>query len=117
MISMLDTVENALRNDTELNNLVNGRVYWVNSPTKTTPYVTFLEVNNSEVESADDEEYADDIEIQVDIWRKGKTDIIAKEVVRVMRALGFTHDAQPDMYEKETQIHHKPIRFEITKEV
>lgn len=117
MVSKIDEVLNALKNDATLITLVNRRVYWLTASSKTPPYITLFEVTNSEVESADDEEYADDIEIQVDVWSKGSTIPIAKQVQKVMRNLGFTHDAAPDDYDEETKIYHKPMRFSITQEV
>lgn len=118
MISMIDTVGNALRNDTALKALVSTRVYWVRPATaQTQAYITYIEAANAESESADDEEYADDIEIQVDIFTTGSTIPIAREVQRIMRELGFVHQAMPDLYEENTKLIHKPIRFTITKEV
>jgi len=111
MISMIDTVLNALKADTELNKLVKG-IYYIRPATKVDfSYITFFEVSNSEAESADDEEYADEVEIQVDIWSKGDTIKIAKEVQRIMRKLGFFHLSMPDQYEEDTKIFHKIIRF------
>lgn len=117
MVNMIDTVGNALKNDAVLKGIVNNRVYWLRPVNNTYPYITYFEVVNTETESADDEEYADEIEIQVDIWSQGSTIPIAKEVQRIMRKLGFIHQALPDMYEENTQVFHKPIRFTITKEI
>lgn len=117
MISKIDDVINALRNDATLTALLNKRVYWQVSPVKTLPYITLFEVSNTETESADDEEYADEIEIQVDIWSNGSTILIAKEVQKVIRNLGFVHIASPDEYSEQTKIYHKPLRFIKTEEV
>jgi hypothetical protein len=118
MISMIDTVGNALKNDTALKALISTRVHWIRPANTTTcPYITYVEAGNSESESADDEEYADDIEIQIDIWSKGSTIPIAREVQRIMRKLGFVHQALPETQENDTKIIHKPIRFMITKEI
>jgi hypothetical protein len=115
---MVDTVLAALKNDSSVNNLVSGRVSWIRpAGAKEYPYITFFEVTNSESQSADDEEYSNDIEIQVDIWTKASTIPITKAVQKVMRGLGFTHQAQADDYSEATQIFHKPIRFMINKEV
>ncbi len=119
MVNMIDIVGNTLKNDAVLKGIVNNRVYWLRPVTNNTayPYITYFEVVNAETESADDEEYADEIEMQVDIWSQGSTIPIAKEVQRIMRKLGFTHQALADMYEENTQVFHKPIRFTITKEI
>lgn len=118
MVNMIEVVGNALKNDIVLKGIVNSRIYWLRPPTNNEPkpYITYFEVVNAETESADDEEYADEIEIQVDIWSQGSTIPIAKEVQRILRKLGFIHQALADMYEENTQLFHKPIRFTITKE-
>lgn len=117
MISKIDEVINALKNDATLTALVNKKVYWLMAANSKPPYITLFEVTNSESESADDEEYANDIEIQVDLWSTGSPMPIAKQVQKVMRGLGFIHDAGPDSYEKETKTYHKPLRFSKTQEV
>lgn len=118
MIDLVPICKKALKEDEQLKKHIKGKVFWIKSKTKVEPpYITLFEVSNSEDESADDEEYSNDIEIQVDIYHDKYTGPIAKEVVRVMRGLGFTHQAQADMHEKDTGLYHKPIQFMITKEV
>lgn len=120
MISKIDEVINALRDDVILTGLLNGQyIYWI-KPSKTPEpekYITISEISNSESESADDNEYSDDIEIQADIWTKGSFIPIAKQLQKTMRSMGYTHQALPDDYEQETGIYHKPIRFFIKVEV
>ena len=119
MISMIDEVYSALKNSPSVTALVPGGIHPIRNPDSVLkyPYITFFEVSNQETESADDEEYANDREIQVDIWSKSGTVSVTKAVQKVMRALGFTHQCMPDDYEDGTKIFHKPIRFTITKEV
>jgi predicted RNase H-related nuclease YkuK (DUF458 family) len=118
MISKIDEVINALRADTVLTGLLKGQyVYWQKPSASPASYITVFEISNGESDSADDEEYADDIEIQVDIWTKGSTIPIALQVQKTMRAMGYTHQAMPDDYDKSTGIYHKPIRFFIKVEV
>lgn len=120
MISKIDEVINALRSDTTLTGLLKGQyVYWIKPAKKPAPasYITILEISNNESESADDDEYSNDIEIQADIWTKGSTIPIAIQLQKTMRNLGFTHQALPDEYEQEAGIYHKPIRFFTKVEV
>ena len=117
MINKIDEVINALKADATLTALVNKRVNWLIPASTTLPYITLFEVTNSESESADDEEYADDIEIQVDVWSKGSTIPIAKQVQNIMRGLGFIHDASPDQWLEDTKVYHKPLRFSKLQEV
>lgn len=120
MISKINEVINALRADSVLTGLLKGAyVYWLKPSISPAPssYITMLEINNDESESADDAEYSDDIEIQLDIWTKGSTIPIAIQAQKTMRKLGFTHQAMSDDCNKDTGINHKPIRFFIKDEV
>lgn len=118
MISKIDEIITALRADAVLTGLLKGQyVYWLKPSTSPASYITLAEISNNEADSADDAEYADDIEIQLDIWTKGSTIPIAIQAQKIMRGLGFTHQAMPDDYDKTTSIYHKPIRFFIKVEV
>jgi hypothetical protein len=118
MISKIDEIINTLRADAVLAGLLKGQyVYWQKPSSSPAAYITIAEISNSESDSADDEEYAEDIEIQLDIWTKGSTIPIAIQAQKTMRKLGFTHQAMPDDYDKTTSIYHKPIRFFIKVEV
>jgi hypothetical protein len=118
MISKIDTVINALRADAVLTGLLKGQyVYWLKPSASPASYITISEISNSEADSADNDEYAEDIEIQLDVWTKGSTIPIAIQAQKTMRALGFTHQAMPDDYDKTTDIIHKPIRFFTKVEV
>lgn len=120
MINKIDEVISALRADTVLTGLLGGQyIYWIKPSKEPSPdkYITIFEISNSESESADDNEYSNDIEIQTDIWTKGSTIPIAIQLQKIMRSLGYTHQALPDAYEHETGIYHKSIRFFIKAEV
>ncbi len=118
MVDMVDTVINALKNDPSVRVLVSDRIYKIRPAGKPAyPYITIFEVSNSEAQSADDEEYSDEIEIQADIWHNGSMTLIVKAAQKVIRKLGFTHQAQADEYNEQTQTFHKPIRFMINQEV
>jgi hypothetical protein len=120
MINKIDEVTAALRADNVLTGLLGGQhVYWL-KPSRDPPpakYITLREISNSESESADDTEYSNDIEIQADIWTKGSTIPIAKQMQKTMRGLGYTHQAMPDDYDRDIDVYHKPIRFFIKEEV
>lgn len=118
MINVVDDVINTLRADTVLTGLLQGQfVYWQKPSLQSSSYILIKEISNSESDSADDEEYADDIEIQADIYTKGSTIPIANQLQKAMRKKGYTHQAMPDNYDKKTEIYHKPIRFFIKVEI
>jgi hypothetical protein len=79
--------------------------------------ISFYELSNTEGILADDEEYASDIDMQVDVWSKGSASRVAEEVVKAMRGLGFNRAFAGDLYEKESGLNHKTMRFNIKMDV
>ena len=118
MINKIDEIITSLRDDAILTGLLKGKhIYWQRPSSSPVSYITIREITNSESESADDEEYSDDIEIQADVFTKGSTIPIARQLQKTMRSMGYTHQALADDYDEITKIYHKPIRFFIKVEV
>lgn len=85
---------------------------WSNLDKK--PAISYYEMDNSVSSRADDEEYSSNIAIQVDIWAKSssKCSKLAIEVNDKMEELEFERTLATDLYEQETKIYHKTMRFE-----
>lgn len=75
------------------------------------PRITFFEVDNRDRDFADDRSIASLVVVQIDVWSKGSTSVIAGQVDKTMKSLGFTRSSSPDFYEEETKIFHKAMRF------
>ncbi|URN96914.1 MAG: DUF3168 domain-containing protein [Candidatus Pristimantibacillus lignocellulolyticus] len=110
-------------NDPALSHLVgkdkdnNPKVYQLTAPyADAFPRITFFEVINEDSEFADDEAYASDISIQIDVWSKASTSAISKEVDRVMKAQGWSRTTGADLYEEDTKIFHKALRYRASFE-
>ena len=119
MINIKPTVVAALKADATLTGLLGGqRVYFQVSPNADEyPRITYYELDNSGALFADDVEQASEIVIMVDVWSKTSTSAIAQAVDNVMTGLGFEREAAPDLYENDTKVHHKAIRYGIEKEI
>lgn len=85
---------------------------WSNLEKK--PAISYYEMDNSISSKADDEEYSSNIAIQVDIWAKSsnKCSSLAIEVNSKMEELDFERTLATDLFEQETKIYHKTMRFE-----
>lgn len=85
---------------------------WSNLDKK--PAISYYEMDNSISSKADDEEYSSNIAIQIDIWTKSssKSSEIAIQVNEKMEELEFERTLATDLYEQETKIYHKTMRFE-----
>lgn len=78
------------------------------------PVISYYEMDNSICSKADDEEYSSNIAIQIDIWAKApsKCSKLAIEVNEKMEDLEFERTLAIDLFEQETKIYHKTMRFE-----
>lgn len=75
--------------------------------------ITYAGLNDVPEELADDGEYTARIEIKVDIWDKepAKTRDTARLVIQSLAAVGFTRTYCADLYETQSRLHHKTMRF------
>lgn len=75
------------------------------------PRITFFEVDNRDRDFADDRSIASLVVVQIDVWSKGSTSVIAGQVDKTMKSLGFTRSSAPDFLEDDTGVYHKAMRF------
>ena len=85
---------------------------WTNLDKK--PAISYYEMDNSVSSKADDNEYSSNIAIQIDIWAKSpsKCSDLFIQVNKKMEELDFERTLATDLFEQETKIYHKTIRFE-----
>lgn len=88
-------------------------VQWIERPEQI-PSVTF------EVSSEQGALYGDGLEkrtvwlVQVDIWSHSDTSALYAAVQAAMTAAGFRRYDAEDLYEEDTQIYHKAVRYSYT---
>ncbi len=83
---------------------------------KETTYITFHEYLASGEEHDEDEETYTGHFIQVDIWSKSDYTSRVGQVKSLMKAAGFKRLDEADLYEEDTGIYHKGIRFYYLEE-
>ena len=123
-------VYKALNADTQLINLLGGRVPskgWnriYNDPmapdAKEYPRVTMFEVVNDDANAADDEPQDSDVNIRIDYWTKDNSTIYPV-CRRIKQILNNTFNAcsiqlEATMPDSETQVYHKPINVYLLLE-
>lgn len=108
-----------LINDTALTSLVgkdkdgNHKIYQLSAPyADAYPRITFFEVVNQDEEFADDEVLSSLVSVQIDVWSKGSTSAISKEIDRIMKSEGWRRTSGPDFYEDDTKVYHKALRYQ-----
>lgn len=117
MINLKPDVVLALKNDAELVSLLGGpRIYFQVAPNPDEfPRVTYYEQDNRPSLWGDNRELGSEITFVVDIWAKASTTAIADAVDRVMASLGFVREFAGDLYEQDTQVYHKAMRYRILR--
>lgn len=78
------------------------------------PCITYYELDNSEADSADDEEYSSSLIIKADVWGKSSSEVskLAMQVVARMKELGYKRTLYLDVPDMNSKIKHKTMRFE-----
>lgn len=112
-------VRNLLIGDSGLVTLLGGeKVYSVLSPEGTKyPYITITEIGNEGIDYGDDQPTRSDNNVQVDVWSKTDYDDIVAQVDIILTTAGFVRYFATDMYEYDTRVFHKPLRYWIAKEL
>ena len=75
------------------------------------PCLTYREENNSPALEGDGRELASESVMVVDVWSKGNTTAIAQAVNNVMTGLRFSREFSTDLYETDTGVYHKSMRY------
>lgn len=80
------------------------------------PYITFFFYNDQGEVFTDDKEAVTGHYLQVDIWTKNSFIALAEQVKSLMKNAGFTRIYETELYEKDTSINHKVLRFSYYEE-
>lgn len=75
------------------------------------PYITFFEYLQQGESFCDDEESATGHYIQIDVWSKGNYINIVEQIKKLLKQVGFKRKYETELYESDTKIYHKVIRF------
>jgi len=74
-------------------------------------YITFFTYNEQGELFADDIEIQTGFNVQIDIWSKGNYMNIADQTRELLENVGFKRTSSIDLYEEDTGLYHKGIRF------
>ena len=110
-MSIYSDIMNTLQANTTLVNLVGNRIYFQTNKSGQYPAITFFVYNELGELFADNREIKTGYYIQVDIWSKDNYNTIVNEVMKSMTQAGYRRTSSIDLYEDDTQIYHKAIRF------
>ena len=106
------TVVSTLKADTTLKGLVSDRVIFMSLPDEPEfPCITYYEQNNSPALVGDGKELTSESVMVIDVWSKGSTTAIAQAVDNIMAGLHFVREFAGDLYETDTGVYHKSMRY------
>lgn len=77
------------------------------------PLLSYFEIDNIGNLYADDQEIGSEITFQIDLWGKTSLSAYALAVDTAMIGINFTRMSSRDLFEKDTLIFHKSMRFRI----
>lgn len=83
---------------------------------KAETYITFHEYLASGEEYEDDEETLTAHYIQIDLWSKSDYTDLALKVKKLLIDAGFKRLNEIDLYEEDTKIYHKGLKFYYLEE-
>jgi hypothetical protein len=120
MINLVPEVAAALRGSAELISLLGGEhIYrhWVPKDKENVfPRVTFFELSNFDNHYAEDAADSSEVHYQVDIWSMDpSTAEVGTEVDAAMKGAGFARYSGADLYEDDTKIYHKALRYRTVR--
>lgn len=78
---------------------------------KENTYITFFSYLEQGEKYADNEEKETGYYIQIDVWSKSDYTELVENVTNAMNAAGFRRTSAADLFERDTKIYHKAIRF------
>lgn len=78
---------------------------------KESTYITFFNYLEQGEQYADNEEKSTGYYIQIDIWSKSDYTELIENVKNAMETAGFIRTSAADLFESDTKIYHKAIRF------
>lgn len=112
MKNIKTTVVSTLKADTTIKGLVSDRVIFMSLPDEPEfPCITYYEQNNSPALVGDGKELTSESVMVIDVWSKGSTTVIAQAVDNVMASLRFVREFSGDLYETDTGVYHKSMRY------
>jgi hypothetical protein len=80
------------------------------------PRIVYYEINNADDSFADNQAITSEARFQISIFTNestvSKETPIAKEVDKVMKSLGYSRYSSVDLYEEDTSVYHKAMRYQ-----
>ncbi len=107
-------VRQVLMDNDILNLTADNKVYFLHATNPQIPYIEYNIFDEFGEEWAENKEIATNYYIQVDIFSKGNYSALENLIKEKMINAGFDRSMCADLYEADTGLYHKAMRFFIT---
>lgn len=107
-------VRQVLSDNEVLSLTADKKVYFLHASTPITPYIEYEIYDEYGEEWAENKEIATNYYIQVDIFSNGDYTQLENKIKEKMINAGFIRGMCADLYEVDTHLFHKAMRFFIT---
>lgn len=107
-------LKQTLSQDEIKNLLPDKKVYFLHANVPKTPYIEYEIINGFGDDFAENKEISTQYIVQVDIYSTCDYSNIEEMVFNKMIEAGFNRDKEADLFEDDTQLFHKAMRFNIS---
>lgn len=91
-------------------------VYFLHAVSPTPPYIEYEIFDENGAAWAENKEIASTYYVQVDIFSKSDYSALEDAIKQKLLEAGFIRTSAADLYEEDTQLYHKAMRFVYTAE-
>lgn len=114
MVNIKKLLKDTLSNGEILDLTADKKVYFLHANNPTTPYIEYEIFDENGQEWAENKEIATNYYVQVDVFSKGDYTNLENKIKEVMTNAGFNRSTCADLFENDTQLYHKAMRFLVT---
>lgn len=114
MVNIKKLVKDTLSNTEILSLTADKKVYFLHANSPNAPYIEYEFYDENGEEWAENKEIATNYYIQVDIFSKTDYTDLENKIKEILINAGFNRSMSADLYENDTQLYHKAMRFLVT---
>lgn len=114
MTDIKQIVKQVLMNNEIINLTADKKVYFLHATSPTSPYIEYNIFDEFGEEWAENKEIATTYYVQVDIFSKGNYVELENKIKEKILNAGFERSMSADLYEPDTGLYHKVMRYIVT---
>lgn len=117
MFNIKQYIKQVLSNNDILNLTADKKVYFLHATDPNTPYIEYEIFDEDGAAWEEGKEVSTNYYLQVDIFSKGDYTELENKIKKEMINASFERTGGADLYEEDTQLYHKAMRFIYTTKI